>query len=103
MLFSFIYFFKDVLPKSFDTPIFWGEDDLAELEGTCVVGWFLLFSSTSHPHSLSSSWSLHIIKFAPEKLGKDQAEKDYGEKILPAVQVRHFVNQNSRANIYYFI
>lgn len=37
------YFFKDILPKSFDTPVFWGEDDLAELKGTCVVGWFLLF------------------------------------------------------------
>jgi hypothetical protein len=43
MVFSVVYFFKDTLPKSFDTPIFWGEDDLAELEGTCVVGWFLLF------------------------------------------------------------
>ena len=44
--------FKDILPKSFDTPIFWGEDDLSELKGTCVVGWFLpfFFFSTSHPH-----------------------------------------------------
>ena len=26
------------LPETFDTPMFWGEEDLAELRGTAVVG-----------------------------------------------------------------
>jgi SET domain-containing protein 6 len=28
----------EIVPKKFDTPMFWDEDDLAELEGTAVVG-----------------------------------------------------------------
>jgi len=30
----------EIVPKEFDTPMFWGDDDLAELKGTAVVGWF---------------------------------------------------------------
>lgn len=30
----------DTLPNQFDTPMFWSEDDLAELKGTSVVGLF---------------------------------------------------------------
>jgi SET domain-containing protein 6 len=30
----------EIVPKKFDTPIFWEDDDLAELKGTAVVGWF---------------------------------------------------------------
>lgn len=30
----------DILPNKFDTPMFWSEDDLAELKGTSVVGLF---------------------------------------------------------------
>ncbi|KAJ3507304.1 hypothetical protein NLJ89_g6379 [Agrocybe chaxingu] len=48
------------LPTSFDTPMFWNDEDLAELKGTSVV----------------------------DKLGKDQAEKDFAEKVLPAVLSR---------------
>ncbi|KAA1471795.1 SET domain-containing protein, partial [Dentipellis sp. KUC8613] len=48
------------LPTSFDTPMFWNEADLEELEGTAVV----------------------------EKIGKEQAEKDYREKVVPALQSR---------------
>ncbi|KDQ55786.1 hypothetical protein JAAARDRAFT_59753 [Jaapia argillacea MUCL 33604] len=48
------------LPDTFDTPMFWSEDDLAELRGTAVV----------------------------EKIGKDEAEKDYLEKLLPTVHAR---------------
>ncbi|KDR75090.1 hypothetical protein GALMADRAFT_248981 [Galerina marginata CBS 339.88] len=50
----------DMMPTQFNTPMFWNEDDLTELKGTSVV----------------------------EKLGKDQAEKDYREKILPAIDSR---------------
>ena len=29
--------------------MFWDEEDLVELKGTCVVGWFLLFFSSPPP------------------------------------------------------
>lgn len=29
--------------KKFDTPMFWNDDDLAELKGTTVLGWFSLY------------------------------------------------------------
>ena len=28
----------DILPREFDTPMFWNEEELAELEGTGIVG-----------------------------------------------------------------
>ncbi|KAJ3564428.1 hypothetical protein NP233_g8304 [Leucocoprinus birnbaumii] len=52
--------YLDTLPNKFDTPMFWGEDDLAELKGTSVV----------------------------EKLGKADAELDYTTKLVPAVKSR---------------
>lgn len=58
--------------------MFWNDEDLAELQGTCVVGWF-----TTHFVSLTLSLILYFI----EKLGRDQAEKDYNDKVLPAVNV----------------
>ncbi|KAL0956810.1 hypothetical protein HGRIS_002923 [Hohenbuehelia grisea] len=48
------------LPSKFDTPMFWNEQDLAELKGTSVV----------------------------EKLGKEDAERDYREKLLPVISSR---------------
>lgn len=50
----------DILPTSFDTPMFWTEGELAELRGTSVV----------------------------EKLGRADAEKDYKEKLIPAINSR---------------
>ncbi|KIM45375.1 hypothetical protein M413DRAFT_442044 [Hebeloma cylindrosporum] len=50
----------DILPTKLDTPMFWSDADLAELAGTSVV----------------------------EKLGKEEAENDYREKIVPAVSTR---------------
>ncbi|KAH9485074.1 Ribosomal lysine N-methyltransferase 4 [Psilocybe cubensis] len=50
----------EMMPTTFDTPMFWSEDELAELKGTSVV----------------------------DKLGKDDAEKTYAEKVLPAIQSR---------------
>ncbi|KAI0066033.1 SET domain-containing protein [Artomyces pyxidatus] len=52
--------YLESLPTSFDTPMFWSPDDLEELKGTAVV----------------------------EKLGRDQAEADYREKVLPMLQAR---------------
>ncbi|KAF4620915.1 hypothetical protein D9613_000307 [Agrocybe pediades] len=52
--------YLDMMPRKFDTPMFWSEAELEELKGTSVV----------------------------DKLGKDQAEKDYAEKVVPAIQSR---------------
>ncbi|KAJ7162078.1 SET domain-containing protein [Mycena filopes] len=52
--------YLESLPASFDTPMFWSELELEELQGTSVV----------------------------EKLGKADAERDFREKLLPMVQVR---------------
>ncbi|KAI0745272.1 SET domain-containing protein [Earliella scabrosa] len=48
------------LPDKFDTPMFWSEDDLKELQGTAVV----------------------------DKIGRDDAERDFHNKLLPAVKSR---------------
>lgn len=48
----------DVLPSTFDTPIFWSEDELKELQGTCLT---------------------------PEKIGKDESDKMLRTRILPIV------------------
>ncbi|KAK0242096.1 SET-domain protein [Armillaria nabsnona] len=52
--------YLDTLPTEFDTPMFWAESDLNALKGTSVV----------------------------DKLGKADAEQDYVEKVLPAIQNR---------------
>ncbi|KAG5646254.1 hypothetical protein DXG03_004081 [Asterophora parasitica] len=52
--------YSDTLPIHFDTPMFWNEADLTELNGTCVV----------------------------EKLGREEAEQSYTEKLLPAIRTR---------------
>ncbi|KAI8968075.1 SET domain-containing protein [Trametes punicea] len=48
------------LPTKFDTPMFWDEEDLKELQGTAVV----------------------------DKIGRDDAERDYYEKLVPAMKTR---------------
>ncbi|KAG6820812.1 hypothetical protein H0H93_011106 [Arthromyces matolae] len=52
--------YLDMLPARFDTPMFWDEIELKELEGTSVV----------------------------EKLGREEAEQSYTEKLLPAIKSR---------------
>lgn len=48
------------LPTQFDTPIFWSDEELQELQGTAVV----------------------------DKIGRDEAERDYHEKLTPAIKTR---------------
>ena len=48
----------DILPKEFDTPMFWSESELNELQNTSVVS----------------------------KIGKDEAENMFRAKILPVIQ-----------------
>lgn len=48
------------LPTQFDTPMFWSDEELKELQGTAVV----------------------------DKIGRDEAERDYHEKLAPAIKTR---------------
>lgn len=48
----------DVLPSAFDTPIFWSEDELKELKGTCLT---------------------------PEKIGKEESDRMLRTRILHIV------------------
>lgn len=61
------------LPASFDTPMFWSEEDLLELKGTSVV----------------------------DKLGKDAAEKDYREKVVPVLEGRPDIFGHQPPSRYY--
>lgn len=61
------------LPTHFDTPMFWNDEDLAELEGTQVV----------------------------EKLGRTEAEQLYREKLIPAIQTRPDLFPSEQIPIYY--
>lgn len=53
-------FYFNILPKQFETPMFWSEDDLGELKGTSI----------------------------PNKIGKEEATKDYLEKVRPYIWER---------------
>ena len=65
------------LPDGFDTPIFWNDADLEELKGSPTLGALNHFSDCLIPEKA----------FLPERLGKEEAERDYREKILPAIRV----------------
>ncbi|TRM70198.1 hypothetical protein BD626DRAFT_476605 [Schizophyllum amplum] len=52
--------YLDSLPTTFSTPMFWSENEIAELAGTAVV----------------------------DKIGQQDAEEEYNTKILPAIQSR---------------
>ena len=69
---------KEVVPRSYDTPMFWDDDDLAELKGTAVEG---LFAENVDLLGF-------LLTLFEDSLGKEQVEIDYREKIVPAIQVR---------------
>jgi hypothetical protein len=69
-----------ILPRTFDTPMFWNESDLEELKGSSVVG--------SSAYYLACSRRFSTLGLFIEKIGKEDAEKDYHEKLLPAISVR---------------
>ncbi|KAF5380369.1 hypothetical protein D9615_004738 [Tricholomella constricta] len=62
----------DTLPTHFDTPMFWNQADLTELAGTSVI----------------------------EKLGREEAEQSYTEKLLPAIQTRPDIFSPEQAEYY---
>lgn len=66
------------LPTAFDTPMFWSEKELKELDGTSVVGLFECFFGYRN--------YLNIF-LGSEKLGKEDAERDYHDKVFRVIQV----------------
>ncbi|KAF7322034.1 Ribosomal lysine N-methyltransferase 4 [Mycena kentingensis (nom. inval.)] len=67
--------YLDSLPTHFDTPMFWSEEELAELKGTSIA----------------------------DKLGKADAERDFVEKVLPLVHDRPDVFPPSSISAFYTI
>jgi hypothetical protein len=67
----------DLLPDQFQTPMFWNTDDLEELRGTSIFGQ-CVFSN-----SLLSVITCIVL----DKIGRAEAEKDYHEKLMPALKV----------------
>ncbi|KAI0633526.1 SET domain-containing protein [Trametes polyzona] len=61
------------LPNQFDTPMFWGEEDLQELQGTAVV----------------------------DKIGRDEAERDYHDKVVPAIKSRPDLFPEEKSSQYF--
>ncbi|KAG2101297.1 uncharacterized protein F5147DRAFT_313989 [Suillus discolor] len=61
------------LPTQFDTPIFWSDEELQELQGTAVV----------------------------DKIGRDEAERDYHEKLTPAIKTRPDLFPSDKINTWY--
>lgn len=72
---------QDALPITFDTPIFWSSEDLEQLKGTAVLG-----LSISH---MAIACELKVL---PDKIGKEQAENDYANKVAPLLRVRALGN-----------
>lgn len=56
--------------------MFWPEDDLNELAGTAVVG----------PSSISPNIP-GALRVLLDKIGKEDAERDYKEKVVPVIEV----------------
>jgi N-lysine methyltransferase SETD6 len=69
---------KALLPITFDTPMFWSSEDLEQLKGTAVLG-----RSIRHTIAPESANVIYV-----DKIGKEQAENDYANKVVPLLQVR---------------
>lgn len=67
--------------------MFWSAQDLQELKGTSVVG------LSSYILELRQTNSEPV----PDKIGKEEAEKVYNEKLAPAIQVQAFTDSLSYA------
>ncbi|KAG9096289.1 hypothetical protein FS749_008784 [Ceratobasidium sp. UAMH 11750] len=65
--------YLDTMPVRFDTPMFWPEADLQELRGTTIA----------------------------EKIGHEEADKEYTDRLLPLVQSRPDIFNPEHINTYY--
>ncbi|CAG8480211.1 828_t:CDS:10 [Funneliformis mosseae] len=64
----------DILPREFDTPMFWNEEQLAELEGTSVI----------------------------DKIGRVEAEIQFNEHLLPIIQSIPSIFDSNKHNLELF-
>ncbi|KAF8598809.1 SET domain-containing protein [Ceratobasidium sp. AG-I] len=65
--------YLNTMPVTFDTPMFWPETDIEELQGTTIA----------------------------EKIGREEAEKEYIERLLPLIQTRPDLFKPEHLDIYY--
>ena len=64
--------YLDALPTSFDSLMFWSEDELAELKGSAILGASRFLSAAQ----------------CTDKIGRADAEQLYRDRLLPIVQSR---------------
>jgi N-lysine methyltransferase SETD6 len=83
------------LPDTFTTPMFWSADELLELKATAVLGKYPCL-----PKESSRSHIILSVCFS-DKIGKAEAEKDYHNKLLPAVNSRPDIFQPSAIEVNY--
>ena len=57
--------------------MFWDAEDLQELQGTTIFGEYCVLRIVR----------ILLIRQVLDKIGKADAEKEYGEKLIPAVKV----------------
>ncbi|KAF8342326.1 uncharacterized protein EI90DRAFT_1330827 [Cantharellus anzutake] len=65
-----------ILPNTFSTPMFWGEEDLKELEGTSMFG------------KCWKSGDDNVNLPLADKIGKEEAEAEYHSRIVPVLESR---------------
>lgn len=73
----------DLLPTEFGTPMFWEAKDLAELEGTNVLGESCAISACVC--SLFHAESPHSLQTRPGKVGRADADADYHNLLVPFI------------------
>jgi N-lysine methyltransferase SETD6 len=73
--------YLDIMPGTFSTPMFWSKDDLKLLEGTSVEG------KTKAFHGSKLTIADRPIQIA-EKIGRQEAEAEYRDLIMPLLQGR---------------
>jgi len=64
--------------------MFWSDEELSELQGTAVVGLLPTFSLHLY---FSSERAWLIVIWILDKIGRVEAERDYHEKVVPAIKV----------------
>ena len=75
---------KASLPIAFDTPMFWCSEDLEQLRGTAVLG---RLPSLNRQERGTDAITV-------DKIGKQQAENDYLDKVVPLLKVRTPVREH---------
>ncbi|CAE6374464.1 unnamed protein product [Rhizoctonia solani] len=83
--------YLDTMPIRFDTPMFWPTTDLEELRGTSIAGIVSFHYQAACRSPIAT----------PEKVGRDEAEKDYTERLVPLLKARSDLFPPSQLDSHY--